>query len=215
MPTTPLFGFPYPDTTYPDGWVQAIAVAVGGIEDNILSSVAPSFADATARDAAIPAPVTGQWVQQADDEARYYYNGSTWLPFDTKWQTFTPTFASGVTLGNGTFLGWRFRMGKMQKERIRFTLGSSSAITGQITINVTSLENSLTLETLGTASFRDDSLAGNYMSGLVVKLSSTTAGIYATNVAGTYPGLANTSSTVPFTWATSDWFIAKYDLWLA
>lgn len=215
MPTTDIFGFPYPDTTYPDGWVQAIALAVGGIEDNILTAVVPPFADASARDAEIPSPTTGQWAQLASDEARYYYNGSTWLAFDTKWQTFTPTFSAGVTVGNGSFTGWRFRQGKMWRERIRFTLGSTSAITGLITVNVTSMENSISLEQLGQVYFRDESPATNYPNGVVVKLSATTVGIYAANTAGTYPILASTSSTVPFTWVSTDYFVAKYDLWLA
>lgn len=214
MPTTPIFGLPYPDTTYPDGWVQGTALAVGGVEDNLLSSLMPSFADSTARDAAIPAPDTGQWVQQADDEARYRYDGSAWRPFDTKWQTFTPTLTN-VTVGNGTSLGWKFRIGKLEHWKVYLLLGSSSSISGQIQITTPAMQNSISLEDVGTVFFRDASVPTNYPVGVALKSGSTTVGVYAANVAGTYPVLAGTSSTVPFTWTTSDFFHVTFTIWLA
>ena len=59
------------------------------------------FADAAARDAAIPTPVQGQLAQTLDDNKVWRYDGTAWLPFSGAvgaanfTDTATGTYSSG------------------------------------------------------------------------------------------------------------------------
>lgn len=216
MPDVGEAKYPYPNASaVPDVPLDFLAIAnrLALMNDAGIGRAS----DATSRAALVTNndATPGFVVYQVDDDAYYQYDGTDWWAYDFTWKTFTPTFAAGVTLGNGTVSGWRLRQGQVWKERIRLQLGSTSSITGLITVNVTTLENSIALEQVGAAFFRDDSAATNYPNGVVMKVSASTVGIYEANVASTYPVLASTSSTTPFTWATSDFVAAKYELWLA
>jgi hypothetical protein len=65
------------------------------------------FADAAARDAAIPTPVQGQLAQTLDDNKVWRYDGTAWAPFSSAGPAnFTDT-ATG-TYTDGTGQAWKF-----------------------------------------------------------------------------------------------------------
>lgn len=112
------------------------------------------------------------------------------------WLDWTPAWTAGVTTGNGTWLARYVRNGNTVQGWARFTLGSTSAITGvpQLTLPiapVTSyLPGNVQLEDSGSTYYMADLRYTN--SGLLV---------YAR---GTNGGVLNISATVPFTWAVND-----------
>lgn len=68
------------------------------------------FADAAARDAAVTAPVEGQFAFLKDDDALTFYDGSAWVPFETGLQpievlatTGSPSITSGTVIDGVTY----------------------------------------------------------------------------------------------------------------
>jgi len=115
------------------------------------------------------------------------------------WTTFTPTVSSGLTVGNGTWSAVYMQIGKIVHLRIRFTLGTTSAVTGVLSLGLP--------VTGATASYAAGLLTvggSNYPA--AVTSGSTSVNTYAQNAAGTYLTRANTSATVPGTWGSADSF---------
>jgi len=127
--------------------------------------------------------------------------------------TFTPSW-SNLTIGNGTE-NWRYqRVGNLLHIHGNTTFGSTSSISGDVSftnpITGTTMTQVSGMPNNGYAHLFDSSTPGNCQAGL--------AGIAtgAVRILGE-AGCASLSSTVPFTWATSDrlgmdaWF--KIDEW--
>lgn len=112
------------------------------------------------------------------------------------WTSYTPTLGN-VTEGNGTKTGAYMSAGALTAVRFRFTLGSTSAITGSPTIslpvNVTAARSATGV--LGMY----DSSATTHKVGFII---NSGAGTLTTRDDAS----AALSSTNPFTWATSDEF---------
>lgn len=123
------------------------------------------------------------------------------------WFNYTCTTA-GLTMGNGTLVAKYKISNKITTVAVNFTLGSTSAVTGNVTFSVPI--SSVTSSML-SAWLQD---AGTNTYGGLITIYSTTATAYAINTAGTYMAVATLSSTVPFTWAIGDFisFIASYDM---
>jgi hypothetical protein len=69
------------------------------------------------------------------DEYRLNF-ANAWQLWSTGWKGFTPSWASGITPGNGTTDSWyRYVDGAIQMH-LDFTLGSTSAVTGPIVMNL-------------------------------------------------------------------------------
>jgi hypothetical protein len=136
---------------------------------------------------------------------------TTGLKWGGAWTTFTPTFNANVTVGNGTTLGRYAKVGNTVYCYLEFVLGSTSAITGFIQANlpVTAVSGVYPVAApLGQVLFRDSGVSFIY--GNVIVSGPTLVELAAINVAGTYPAYTSTSSTVPFTWGTSDFFSASF-----
>ena len=114
------------------------------------------------------------------------------------WDSFTVTFTN-LTLGNGTATGFYKQIGRTVAYRVLVTFGSTTSISGSVEIG---------LPVTGTSTqgvhnlFLAESGASTYFG--VVAVNTTTAVLRVLNVASTYPTLVNLSSSVPFTWGTSD-----------
>lgn len=112
------------------------------------------------------------------------------------WTAFTPTTAN-ITLGNGTLTGALMSAGKLTHFRMKLTLGSTSVITGSptFTFGVTATAT----RTVEANVLMYDSSAGSagYFGGFAFN-STTTVLLLRTDAS------AALSSTVPFTWTTSD-----------
>jgi hypothetical protein len=127
---------------------------------------------------------------------------STGLKWGGTWTSFTPSWG-GITIGNGTNTGNYFKVGKLVTMEAKFVFGSTSAITGGITLNPIS-GTEINFATQGVAYILDSGI-GTYAA-LVWSVggSGSSFEIRVFNSASTYLGITPISSTVPMTWATGD-----------
>lgn len=122
------------------------------------------------------------------------------LAVETAWTTWSPTY-SGVTVGNGTTEAYYRKYGKTVTVAYGFTLGSTSAITGDIQISLPSSSASAPGEQALNVFFND--FAVSSYPGVAI-INASTMYVRAINASGTYAALATASSTIPFTWGTGD-----------
>ena len=163
------------------------------------------FADAAARNAALTA-TEGMVCYLESNNHLTVYTGSDWVPFDTGWQTYTPTIA-GVTLGSGYTLSAAYvTIGKTVIVQFYFALGATSAITGDVSfslpINHASSNRS---GQAGTCVIVDASPATRYPGTVLLSGTPGYAFLRVGNAAGTYLTQVALSSSVPIAvWATAD-----------
>jgi hypothetical protein len=120
------------------------------------------------------------------------------------WTSYTPTFASGVTVGNGTWVAAYSVFNKILFWQGTFTLGSTSAITGAVTIN---LPSGLTFPSPDNGELIGDvrmTPAGNVFYGGLREASTSTVSVFVFNAAATYLQGTGLSATVPATWANTN-----------
>ena len=117
--------------------------------------------------------------------------------------SYTPTFASGVTVGNGTWVASYSIFNKIIFWQGTFTLGTTSAITGAVTINLPASNTFPTPdngELLGSARFN---IAGTAFYGGVREASTSAVSVFTYNASTTYLTGTGLSATVPGTWAST------------
>jgi hypothetical protein len=119
------------------------------------------------------------------------------------WTAYTPTYATGITVGNGTVDAKYQQIGKMVNVKFQFTLGSTSAITGLPRVSLPVTASSALYTLVGTTGF------GDFGVGIFPALAvqETTSRVYlgVITATGTYAQeTAAVSATVPFTWTTND-----------
>jgi hypothetical protein len=92
---TPINGLTYPALTdQPNGPAQ-LQTLVGQLDTRLI----PRFANATARDAAITAPVEGMYADLADTDVLWRYSGTLWVPVTLKGTTaWSASATSGVNV---------------------------------------------------------------------------------------------------------------------
>lgn len=125
--------------------------------------------------------------------------GSGWA-----WQSYTGTWTN-LTAGNGTQVSRYIQTGKTVNSRTLFTFGSTSSVSGGITItlpvtaNTTAYDitNGATQIGTGTAI-----IAGSVYAMIVTLQTTTTALIRPLNSASTYLTQVDTTNLIPGTWAT-------------
>ena len=127
------------------------------------------------------------------------------------WTDYTPSFAGGVTVGNGTWAAGYAIVNKILFFQGTFTLGSTSAITGSVTLTV---PDSRTLflpnqKNLGNAYFRVGSTPSDYY-GPVIQTSTTAVQISVYQTSGTYLDRTALSATVPLTWQSTNIMAISY-----
>ena len=163
------------------------------------------FASAAARNAALPTPNEGMVTYIEANDHLTIYNGTAWIVFDTKTTTYTPTFTN-FTLGNGVINHARYwKLGKIVYLVVDVTLGTTSAVTGQITISFPSTA-------FGSAHNQgacEMSIGGTTYVGSLRGSSSTTFFLNALGVAGTYATRTATSATIPATWGSG----SRFSVW--
>lgn len=113
------------------------------------------------------------------------------------WTSFTPSW-TGLTVGTGaTNTGFYCQIGKTIHLRVSVTLGTSPSVSGTppvLTLPVSIKESGVFF--IGTATYSSSNTYIGYIDGF--------GALRIQNVSGTYPYLANVTSTTPFTWATGD-----------
>lgn len=130
-------------------------------------------------------------------ENRIGANGST---------TWTPSWTN-LTVGNGTVTAKYTKIGKTVVARLNMVFGNTTSVGGAVSISlpvtsVTYAGQAGTIPISAQAVMWDAS--GTAYDGIVTWSNTTTAGIKIFNTAGTYSSITTLSSTVPFTWTTSD-----------
>lgn len=158
------------------------------------------FSTTSARSSAISSPSDGMVTYIAATDTIEIYDGSNWqvLGSTTAWTAYTPTLTN-LTLGNGTLTAVYQTQGKTVNVRGRFTLGSTSAVSGSATFS--------TPTTPLSGSFAYG--AGHIVAGGTTymadcRISGSTILVAAVNAAGTYATKVATSATIPGTFTTGD-----------
>ena len=142
----------------------------------------------------------GQHIYETDTDRRLYFDGTGWVVLSEPEQAWSPSFALGVTVGNGawTLAGLQRADGRMSFAGT-FTLGSTSAVTGAIVLY-------LPVEAKRPPDARDVSglaaISGGFydLAGAGGNVIAVT--FFALAAGGTYTSIAETSATVPASWTT-------------
>lgn len=121
----------------------------------------------------------------------------------TAWVSWTPSWTN-LTVGNATQASRYRQIGKVVIAQVRLTWGSTTSTSGLISITLPITSVSLTAnDYIGEGTMIDASPGAEY-NGTAQWLTTTTCRLTVQNSAGTYLAQAATSSTIPFTWTTSD-----------
>lgn len=121
-----------------------------------------------------------------------------------RWVNYSPTFTA-ITTGNGTTVARYSRIGNTIIGYVKFTLGSTSSVTGQIQISLPftpsngTVNYAVQIGDAGTAAFN-----------AFGEMSGANFYVYAVNAASTYGSNAATSATVPMTWTTNDFILLNF-----
>ena len=117
------------------------------------------------------------------------------------WDSFTVTLTN-ISIGNGTATGFYKKIGRTVVYRVLVTFGSTTSVSGSMTVDLPVTGTSV--QGVHNLFMVDDSTGSVYPG--VVSVSTTTAVLRAINASATYATQSATSSSIPFTWATSDVF---------
>lgn len=121
---------------------------------------------------------------------------------DGNWQNWTPTWTN-LTVGNGTVVSRFRRTGKFIEVFVRFTLGSTSSITGSFPTFTLPVNSAYTSYANGIATLSDAN-GSKYLGWVWMDTSSVWLGVSVASL--TYVYDSTTSATVPFTWTSTDSF---------
>jgi len=118
------------------------------------------------------------------------------------WDSYTPTLTN-ITLGNGTLVGDYWRAGRGVFFKVKLTFGSTTSVSGQMVVGLpVAYADGNDIET-AVALMYDASAVARYV-GKVQAITTTTVAANAINSSATYLTETTSSSTIPFTWTTSD-----------
>jgi hypothetical protein len=169
-----------------------------------------AFADAAGRTAAIPSPSEGTVSYLQDSNLLSIHDGASWtssLPIGA-WTAFTPTWSGGLTVGNGVYNTSHYALiGKTVHVAIDLTLGTTSAITGDIQLDVPTIIGRKNVQSTGSYYlFFFDVGVGNYAAVVIPSSGANTRFLLRyLAVGGAGPvGAATVSATLPFTWGNTD-----------
>jgi hypothetical protein len=122
---------------------------------------------------------------------------------ETDW---TPTFSTGVTVGNGTASGFYQRVNDFVIVQGNFVLGSTSAITGDVRVDVpVNALNTYELAVGTKVMLDDDSFNREYQGvGYAFSSSKVRLRVLKNDTGNDCVFASAVSSSVPFTWTTND-----------
>jgi hypothetical protein len=161
-----------------------------------------TFANATARTAAIPSPTEGIVTYLNDTDRLDVHNGTAFVPALSTgaWVSYTPTLTN-VTLGNGSISAKYNVIGKTMHIQVKLTLGSTSSVTGAPRVSLPSGF------TTATANFAPIGMGLSAVAGVAyttqtLVLNSSTIYSVVMVANGTYVSVFDMSSVIPGTWTT-------------
>ena len=174
------------------------------------SQTVQSFATVAARNAWITAPTQGQLAYTNDVSSFWSYDGTNWLPINTKYQTWTPTYTN-LNVGNGTVIARYIQIGKFIDLNFQFELGNSGSSIGSGPVISLPVAGATAIGSTGTARYLDNGVT-NYLGSLNVSSSGLRPQTVVTS--GTYADIqGGITATAPFTWTAGDilTFNAQYE----
>lgn len=186
-----------PVTSWSDGDVVD-ATELNQIEDQLV---------VTCTSTTRPTNKDGRHIAETDTNLRYVGDGTSWhlIGSTEGWETFTPSWTN-FSLGNGTTDVARFTYGSgAMHVVVQVTLGSTSSVSGAVRLTIPNGESIVygnSYLTYGRAKLREDGVATRL--GNVTYFSTTAVSITAESASSSYVRDVSLSSTVPFTWGTSD-----------
>jgi hypothetical protein len=195
-----------PRKTFTAGEVLAAA----DVNTFLMDQSVMTFADSDARGSAIGTATEGMLTYLEDTNAYEYWDGTAYEPLVSagggEWISFTPTW-SGLTVGNGTYTRAAYNLvGKTVDVHVRFNLGSTSAVTGGLILElpVDIKRKNASSNGVNTV-FMFDAGVANYIGiALAVATDDKQWFIRFHSVGGTKVLTGSTSSTEPFTWGNTD-----------
>jgi hypothetical protein len=181
---------------------------------NLLANGIPVFAGTATRDAAFDgagekALAEGQYAYLEDTNATQFYDGAAWQPLGGGEAaiSFTPTFTN-YTRGNGTSVAYYMRVNKLVYVYVKETLGSTSSVTGGISLALPIA--AVRAEAVQIGRSRIDDIGTNIYWGTTHAANTTSCSLFADLASGTYTSLAGITALVPMTWATTDAFTFSF-----
>jgi hypothetical protein len=181
-------------------------LAAADVNEFLQDQAVMTFAGTAARGSAIGTATEGMFTYLEDTDAYESYNGTDWvsaIPLGA-WTAFTPTWTN-LTVGNGVYNKAHYRLvGKTAHVAVDFSFGSTSAVTGNLTLQ-------LPVELSRTSGFQTglaqllliDATVTTYL-GIPVVATGDSQSWNLRAASGTPVALVSISSTSPFTWTTSD-----------
>lgn len=156
--------------------------------------------------------VIGRFAATLSAGAGYTWTVPTFTPttlihrpiYDTRPLSWVPQFTN-LTVGNGTLTAEYRISGNQLTFMYVLVWGNSTSISGAVSTTIPFTRRSYgtsTRQSNGLVRFNDASPGAAYAG--IVAMDTTSAGVVAQNAGGTYLTQAALSSTVPFTWTTSD-----------
>lgn len=152
----------------------------------------------------------GKHIFESDTSRTLMYDGTGWVIMNEPTQSFTPTWASGLTTTSGTNVGSYKRSDGWIDLNARFTFGASSAVTGNVTMTLPINAATGVNPTQFSVAFFDSSASQTYLGAnatpSTTTLTLTTPQVNAAAAGTTYVPEGTLISTVPFgaAWATGD-----------
>lgn len=179
--------------------VGRIPVIEGGIQPTLLTTKGDLISATAASTVARLAVGANNTLLTADSTA------TTGIKWAGAWTTWSPTVA-GITKGNGTEVARYCQIGKTVFFEYSFTLGSTSSITGSVTVSApVNYKGSLVFDPVGDIMLEDKDT--QFYDGSALIQASTNNIVVLVNASDqTYLRQVNLSATVPFTWANTDRF---------
>lgn len=187
-------------------WAVGEVATSSHVQQYLQDQVIPTFASASARDAAITSPAEGMFADCKDVDITYRYSGSAWVPvfYGGAWTSYTPAWTSSGTapgLGNGTLVGSYAQFGKVIHFRLVFTAGSTTTYgTGNYNFSIPLTANTTVTATANCRVLDASATSAYFGHGTVF---STTV-IPQTGTTGSPAVLSTVTNTSPMTFATSD-----------
>jgi hypothetical protein len=124
------------------------------------------------------------------------------------WTSYTPTI-TGVTAGNATVAASYIELNQIVFFQVRWIFGSTSAVTGPVTITYPVTANNLYQAAAGVNVYLEDSSAAADFVGVAYPDTTARFEVRAANASTTYLGATALTSAIPFTWATGDVILAS------
>jgi hypothetical protein len=174
---------------------------------NVANTIAPTVVDAKGDlIAGTAADTVGRLAVGANDLVLTAASGeTTGLKYTGSWTSFTPTWTN-LTVGNATQTAKYCQIGKVLFFEVRLVFGSTTSITGRVSLNWPVAPASTEAANMASVNLAfEDQSDGPYPGFKFNQQANTTKfELLPIKADGTYSKYGLLSSTVPFTWTTSD-----------